>query len=297
MNHAGEIRTLVGIAEPDVRVWTNVGDAHMGFFASPDAIADAKAEILEQARPTDLLVANADDAARGRTSRLRSSARRVTFGTSSGPTSGHMTFEHRGLDGMAATLETPRGPCALRNAAPRNRATCSTCSPPPPSRSSSTCRPTAIAARAKTMKPAPHRGELLRLPGGITPHRRLLQLEPGRASAIARDRRGRDRQRAQGRDARRDARAGRACVDALHAACGRAAAEAGLDLLITVGGEPRARACRRCRSRRACRAPVGDSCCDERRGGGSGADARCARATSSSSRARAASAPTWSSTG
>ena len=64
MNHAGEIRTLVGIAEPDVRVWTNVGDAHLGFFASPDAIADAKAEILEQARPTDVLVANADDAPR-----------------------------------------------------------------------------------------------------------------------------------------------------------------------------------------------------------------------------------------
>ena len=51
MNHAGEISTLVRIAEPDVRVWTNVGDAHIGFFASADAIADAKAEILEGARP------------------------------------------------------------------------------------------------------------------------------------------------------------------------------------------------------------------------------------------------------
>ena len=51
MNHAGEISTLVRVAEPDVRVWTNVGEAHLGFFASVDAIADAKAEILEGATP------------------------------------------------------------------------------------------------------------------------------------------------------------------------------------------------------------------------------------------------------
>ena len=49
MNHAGEISTLVGIAEPEVRVWTNVGDAHLEFFGSLDALADAKAEILEGA--------------------------------------------------------------------------------------------------------------------------------------------------------------------------------------------------------------------------------------------------------
>ena len=81
MNHAGEIRTLVGIAEPDVRVWTNVGDAHAGFFASVDAIADAKAEILEQARPGDLLVANADDPRiRARAGRFGGRVR--TFGVS-----------------------------------------------------------------------------------------------------------------------------------------------------------------------------------------------------------------------
>ena len=61
MNHAGEISTLVRVAEPDVRVWTNVGEAHLGFFASVDAIADAKAEILEGADAATLLVANADD--------------------------------------------------------------------------------------------------------------------------------------------------------------------------------------------------------------------------------------------
>ena len=53
MNHPGEIRQLVTIAEPDVRVWTNVGDAHLGFFPSPAAIAEAKAEILEQAGASD----------------------------------------------------------------------------------------------------------------------------------------------------------------------------------------------------------------------------------------------------
>ena len=53
MNHAGEIRRLVEIAEPDVRVWTNVGDAHLEFFGIEDAIADAKAEILERADAGD----------------------------------------------------------------------------------------------------------------------------------------------------------------------------------------------------------------------------------------------------
>ena len=61
MNHAGEIRTLVGVATPEVRVWTNVGEAHIGYFGSADAIADAKAEIMEGASSDTLLVANADD--------------------------------------------------------------------------------------------------------------------------------------------------------------------------------------------------------------------------------------------
>src|SRR5689334_9140435 len=103
MNHAGEIRTLVGIAQPEVRVWTNVGDAHVGFFASTDAIADAKAEILESARPDDLAVFNADD------ERIRRRAqwfmgRTVTFGLSGAAAVRASAVEHRGLEGMAATV-------------------------------------------------------------------------------------------------------------------------------------------------------------------------------------------------
>ena len=49
------------MAEPEIRVWTNVGEAHIGHFGSAEAIADAKAEILEGAGPDTLVIANADD--------------------------------------------------------------------------------------------------------------------------------------------------------------------------------------------------------------------------------------------
>jgi UDP-N-acetylmuramoyl-tripeptide--D-alanyl-D-alanine ligase len=108
MNHAGEIRTLVGIAEPDVRVWTNVGDAHLGFFGSREAVAVAKAEILEDAGPETLVIANADDplvmahvaAHRGR---------RRTFGESAGADVRATAIVDRGFDGTSAEVVTAAG--------------------------------------------------------------------------------------------------------------------------------------------------------------------------------------------
>ena len=108
MNHAGEISTLVRIAEPDIRVWTNVGDAHVGFFASVDAIADAKAEILERGRPADVLVCAADDARV--MARVGSFAGRVvTFGESENADVRATGVRDLGWDGMQARVETPAG--------------------------------------------------------------------------------------------------------------------------------------------------------------------------------------------
>ena len=108
MNHAGEISTLVAIAEPETRVWTNVGDAHIGFFPSADAIADAKAEILERADPDHLLVCNADDPRI--IARVGSFAgRTVTFGTSSAAMVRAVDVEALGIDGMRARIVTPAG--------------------------------------------------------------------------------------------------------------------------------------------------------------------------------------------
>jgi UDP-N-acetylmuramoyl-tripeptide--D-alanyl-D-alanine ligase len=108
MNHAGEISTLVAIAEPEVRVWTNVGDAHIGFFASPDAIADAKAEILERAESGHLLVCDADDP-RVMTRARRFAGRVVTFGVSEDATVRARQVEDLGIHGMRATVTTPVG--------------------------------------------------------------------------------------------------------------------------------------------------------------------------------------------
>src|SRR6478672_902108 len=191
MNHPGEIRTLVGIAEPDVRVWTNVGDAHLGFFASPDAIADAKGEVLDGAKPGDVLVANANDP------RVMSRARAfkgrlVTFGLGVVADVQATGIEVLGLEGTVAHVRTPAGAARVQTPLPGlgNLA--------------NVLAATAVALelgvplsdvveRARGLRPAARRGEILELG---------------------------------------------AHSERLHVECGRAAAAAGLDWLVTVGGAP-----------------------------------------------------------
>jgi UDP-N-acetylmuramoyl-tripeptide--D-alanyl-D-alanine ligase len=61
MSAAGELSSLTRIARPDVAVITNVAAVHLEFFDSVDAIARAKAEILEGLRPFGAAVLNWDD--------------------------------------------------------------------------------------------------------------------------------------------------------------------------------------------------------------------------------------------
>ncbi len=61
MSAPGEIATLSRLAMPDVAVVTSAEAAHLEFFESVDAIADAKAELWEQLPPGRKAVACGDD--------------------------------------------------------------------------------------------------------------------------------------------------------------------------------------------------------------------------------------------
>ena len=235
MNHEGEIRTLVGIAEPEVRVWLNVGDAHLGYFASRDAIADAKGEILDYAKPSDLLVCNADD--RMITSRSpRFPGRIVRFGVTDTAEIRAERVEDLGLDGTQLTLRTPDGTADVRTPllgrgnlfnvlAAAAVATC--LGVPLPE----------IAAMCAGLKPAPHRGAVLWLARGVTVVDDSYNSSP---SAL---KRALDVIARESRAARKAAVLGEmlelgAHSQALHEECGEAAAAAGLQRLIAVGGDP-----------------------------------------------------------
>lgn len=83
MNHAGEIGALTALVRPHVAVITTVAPAHLEFFDSVEAIADAKSEIFHGLEPGGAAVLNRDNEhfERMRAHAQRSRAGRiVTFG-------------------------------------------------------------------------------------------------------------------------------------------------------------------------------------------------------------------------
>jgi UDP-N-acetylmuramoyl-tripeptide--D-alanyl-D-alanine ligase len=233
MNHAGEISRLVRVAEPDVRVWTNVGEAHLGFFGSVDDIAEAKAEILEEATASMILVANADDARVS--ARARSFAGQVvTFGIDHPADVRASDVVDRGVSGTSARLTTRHGTVDITtpllgrgNLANVLAATAVAVEFDVPIE--------AITDRIGRLQPAAHRGQVLRLStitviddsynANPTATRIALGVLAGETSASR-------RVAVLGEMLELGAQAG-----ALHGEVGRAAAAAGVNVLVAIGGD------------------------------------------------------------
>ena len=235
MNHTGEIRRLVEIADPEVRVWTNVGDAHLAFFDSPDSIAASKAEILGGADSGTLLVCNADDE---RVMRHAAAfpGKTVGFGTSPGATVRARDVEDRGVSGMRALVTTPAGErvvdtpllgrgnlsnvlaamaVALEFGVPLDE----------------------IAGKVARLRPADRRGVVHHLGNGVTLIDDSYNSSPSALQraleVVARDTGAVRKVAALGEMLELGDTSIR-----LHEACGRAAVASGLGLLMTVGGPP-----------------------------------------------------------
>jgi UDP-N-acetylmuramoyl-tripeptide--D-alanyl-D-alanine ligase len=174
MSAPGEIRALTGLAEPDVATITRVAPVHLEFFSSVDAIAEAKAEILEGLRPGGAAVLNGDDprlralGARfpgrvvwfGRDRRFDVSAENERFDVvpairaSRGP--GLMRFELR-LGGRAVDVALPLAGAHFVESFLAAAAAAHVLG----------VAPEAMAEAAHALRPARHRGELLRLGEGV----------------------------------------------------------------------------------------------------------------------------------
>jgi UDP-N-acetylmuramoyl-tripeptide--D-alanyl-D-alanine ligase len=235
MNHAGEISRLVEIATPDVRVWTNVGDAHLGFFASPDAIADAKAEIMERSAASTLLVCNADDPRV--MSRARTFAgRTITFGTSAGANVRATSIDDRGIDGTHARVTTPAGDVVLESPLLGRGNLANVLAATAVALDFGVSLDT-IAGVVTHLRPADRRGAVSRLGGGLT------LIDDSYNSSPTALKRALEVVAHESRCERKIAVLGEMLelgehAPALHEECGRAAASAGLSLLFTIGGAP-----------------------------------------------------------
>ncbi len=113
MRGPGEITRLCAVAQPEIGVVTAVAAAHTALLGGIDAVARAKAELVDALPSTGVAVLNADDA-RVTAMAERTAARVLRFGrhTEADVRIGDLTTDE--LARPSFTVATPWGECAVR---------------------------------------------------------------------------------------------------------------------------------------------------------------------------------------
>lgn len=233
MSGFGEISRLVAIAEPQVRVWTNVGEAHLGFFASVDDIAIAKQEILEGASSSDVFVANAGDPrviarAGGFPGRV------VTFGVDVPADVSVTDVAPRGLEGTRASVSL-RGDVRVIETRLLGMGNLANIAAAAAVAVTAGVPADDIVAGIASVAPAAHRGEVVRSRGGWTVIDDAYNSSPSALSRAL--------QTLTSAPGRHVAVLGEMLElggfsERYHAECGREAARLGVGVVIAVGGAP-----------------------------------------------------------
>ncbi len=166
MSHAGELDRLGAIAQPDALLYTVIAPVHLEFFSGIEAIAEAKAELIPHLRRDGVLVLNAADP-RVAALASRFAGNTVRYGAPGASDLWIEGYDSRGLLGAAFALAGPLGHARIEwTLAGRHQADNLLAAAAlalvvgvPPA---------AIASTAAALRPAPRRGEVLRLARGIT---------------------------------------------------------------------------------------------------------------------------------
>ena len=115
-NHAGEIALLARLAQPDVGIVTQAGDAHLEGFGSREGVARAKGELFAGLRRPGVAIINADDPYAPLWQDLAQGASVLTFGFSKSAdvrADDLVGVPEHGPVATAFTLRAPDGSCRV----------------------------------------------------------------------------------------------------------------------------------------------------------------------------------------
>jgi UDP-N-acetylmuramoyl-tripeptide--D-alanyl-D-alanine ligase len=165
MSHAGEIRALACIAQPEIGVVTNVAPVHLEFFDSVAGIARAKYELIESLPPNGTAVLNADDEYVSQFGR-DFKGRVITYGTSPTAEVRAENVQSHGTEGSEFEIVNSIGRYRARLPLVGDHNVLNALAAVCVASSRGMSMPDAVAALA-TLKPADKRGQVLQL-GNIT---------------------------------------------------------------------------------------------------------------------------------